>query len=228
MPSAVQALLGRIAELQQAPAAAAQFAGVLDARVTNTTSGSKSATSASASATTPTAAAKTSAATARAATDDSATVNARRAVSPAVTATLPKASDANLPAAAAPWRSMIRSAATSAGVDPDLLTALVWVESSFQPDAVSPAGAIGLAQLMPGTAKGLGVDPTNPAQNLDGAARMLHGLIEQFGRVDHALAAYNVGPNGLVRGLAEGRTPGAGYARAVAEKYRAITGRELF
>lgn len=99
-----------------------------------------------------------------------------------------------LPAAAARWRPEIDAAAGRAGVDPKLLTALVWAESGFQPDAVSHAGAIGLTQLMPGTARGLGVDPHDPIQNLDGGARYLRAQLDRFGRVDLALAAYNAGP----------------------------------
>lgn len=218
MPAAVQELFGRINQLAQPPAAVTQFAEAFSQRAAaQTTAGDQP--------TTPTPAAAT--ATVSTASTSAAAISAQRAVTPAVSTAL-AGKRAALPAAAAPWLSTIRSAATKAGIDPDLLTSLVWVESSFQPDAVSPAGAVGLAQLMPGTAKGLGVDPTNPAQNLDGAARMLGGLIEQFGRVDLALAAYNVGPNALTRGLAQGRTPGSGYAEAVATKYRTITGRELF
>jgi cell wall-associated NlpC family hydrolase len=74
-----------------------------------------------------------------------------------------------------------------------LLRAVASVESSFNASAVSPAGARGLMQLMPGTARGLGVDPMDPAQAVDGAARMLSGLIDQFGSVRLALAAYNAG-----------------------------------
>lgn len=213
-PSSVTALLDRIATFQQPPAAASRFVGALAARTAATTAA-------------PTAPAASTTAPTSEPTTTTAAVAARRSVTAAVTTALPTSRNP-LPSAAAPYKDLIARTATRHGVDPDLLTALVWTESSFQPDAVSPAGAIGLAQLMPGTARSLGVDPRDPAQNLDGSARMMAGLIEQFGRVDHALAAYNVGPNGLMKGLAEGRTPGAGYAKAVADKYRIITGRELF
>ena len=99
-----------------------------------------------------------------------------------------------LPVAAHRWMGSIRAAAHRNGVDPDLLTALVWTESSFVPDAVSHAGAVGLAQLMPGTAEALGVDPFDPSQNLEGGARYLRQMIDRFGSVDLALAAYNAGP----------------------------------
>lgn len=92
----------------------------------------------------------------------------------------------------------INAAAAGAGVDSRLLAALVWTESTFNQAAISPAGAIGLAQLMPGTAAGLGVDPYDPVQNLQGGARYLRIQLERFGRIDLALAAYNAGPGRVV------------------------------
>ena len=82
-----------------------------------------------------------------------------------------------------------------AGAFEDLFTALISVESAFDPRAVSHAGAMGLGQLMPETARRLGVaDPFNPLENLEGAARYLIAQLDRFGRIDHALAAYNAGP----------------------------------
>jgi len=92
----------------------------------------------------------------------------------------------------------VEAAATKAGVDPRLLAAITQAESGFNPGALSGAGAVGLTQLMPGTAAGLGVDPTDPVANLDGGARYLAGQLDSFGRVDLAVAAYNAGP-GAVR-----------------------------
>ena len=92
----------------------------------------------------------------------------------------------------------IEAAAAAAGVDGRLLAALVWTESAFRPGAISSAGAIGLTQLMPGTAAELGVDPRDPVANLFGGARYLRQQLDTFGRVDLALAAYNAGP-GRVR-----------------------------
>ena len=103
-----------------------------------------------------------------------------------------------LPAAGQAWAGAIENAASRAGIDPRLLAAMVWQESGFQPDAVSRSGAIGLAQLMPATADGLDVDPTDPLQNLDGGARYLAWTIEEFGSIELGLAAYNAGP-GTVR-----------------------------
>ncbi len=99
-----------------------------------------------------------------------------------------------LPPAGRPWAGAITAAADEAGVDPRLLAAVVWAESGFRPDAVSSAGALGLTQLMPATAELLGVDPTDPGENLAGGARFLAFTLERFGRTDLGLAAYNAGP----------------------------------
>tara|TARA_R110001599_G_scaffold207030_1_gene404278 strand:- start:2179 stop:2736 length:558 start_codon:yes stop_codon:yes gene_type:complete len=79
-----------------------------------------------------------------------------------------------------------------------LFRALVEAESSYIPNAVSPKGAYGLGQLMPDTARGLGVDPREPSQNLDGAARYLLAQLGTFKDIDLALAAYNAGPHRVV------------------------------
>lgn len=104
-----------------------------------------------------------------------------------------------LPPAGRAWAGDIERAATRAGVDPALMAALVWAESGFRPDAVSHAGARGLAQLMPATAAGLGVDPDDPQQNLEGGARFLRSMLDRFGTPDLALAAYNAGPGRVER-----------------------------
>ncbi|HEX8941146.1 MAG TPA: peptidoglycan DD-metalloendopeptidase family protein [Candidatus Limnocylindrales bacterium] len=98
-----------------------------------------------------------------------------------------------------PYATEIRRAAVSAGVDPLLLASLVQAESSFHPTVVSSAGAMGLTQLMPATARSLGVSqPFDPVQNLGGGARYLAEDLRAFGRVDLALAAYQAG-KGAVR-----------------------------
>ena len=83
------------------------------------------------------------------------------------------------------------------GVDPDLFLRLVQQESAFKPTAVSPKGAMGLAQLMPGTARDLGVDPSDPLQNLTGGARYLRQQMDTFQDPQLALAAYNAGPGNV-------------------------------
>jgi hypothetical protein len=83
------------------------------------------------------------------------------------------------------------------GIPRALFRKLIQAESGWNPNAVSPAGAMGLGQLMPATAKGLGVDPRDPMQNLDGAARYLSGQFKRFKKWDLALAAYNAGPGAV-------------------------------
>ncbi|AGI71140.1 putative lytic transglycosylase [Octadecabacter arcticus 238] len=80
-----------------------------------------------------------------------------------------------------------------------LFQANIEVESAYRPTAVSSAGAIGLGQLMPGTARDLGVDPHDTAQNLDGSARYLLAMLARFGTPELALAAYNAGPDAVAR-----------------------------
>jgi soluble lytic murein transglycosylase-like protein len=85
-------------------------------------------------------------------------------------------------------------------LSPSLLEALVWQESRWQENAVSPVGARGLAQLMPGTARYLGVDPNDPFANLEGGARYLREQLDRFdGDLEKALAAYNAGPGRVAR-----------------------------
>lgn len=83
------------------------------------------------------------------------------------------------------------------GIPVDLFLAQINQESGWNPKAVSSAGAIGLGQLMPGTARDLGVDPTDPVQNLTGAARYLSQQYKKFGDWNTALAAYNAGPGAV-------------------------------
>jgi len=93
-----------------------------------------------------------------------------------------------------PFAAEIRHAAVRAGIDPLLLASLVKAESAFHPRSVSYAGAMGLCQLMPATAKAMGVeDPFDPAQNLRAGAKYLARNLHIYGRVDLALAAYQAG-----------------------------------
>jgi soluble lytic murein transglycosylase-like protein len=95
----------------------------------------------------------------------------------------------------AQWRGRVAQLAAKYDISPTLLEAVVWQESRWQPGAVSPAGARGLAQLMPGTAREMGVDPADPHANLEGGARYLRIQLDTFGGdLEKALAAYNAGP----------------------------------
>lgn len=98
-----------------------------------------------------------------------------------------------------PYDLLFAAATRRYGLPAGLLAAVAQTESGLDPAAVSPAGARGLMQLMPGTARELGVDPLDPAQAVDGAARLLAGHLSDFGSVPLALAAYNAGPGAVRR-----------------------------
>jgi cell wall-associated NlpC family hydrolase len=123
----------------------------------------------------------------------------RRVLPDSAAASVAGASGSGGIAGATPYASLFQGAAQKYGVPASLLAAVAHQESGFDANATSPAGARGLMQLMPATARGLGVNPLDPAQAVDGAARMLRGLISEFGGVDKALAAYNAGPGAVHR-----------------------------
>ena len=97
------------------------------------------------------------------------------------------------------YRQAAIDAARKYGIDPDMFVRLIQQESSFRPNVVSPKGAIGLGQLMPATAQELGVDPRDPLQNLEGAAKYFSQQLKRFGSPELALAAYNAGPTRVAR-----------------------------
>ncbi|RFU22871.1 transglycosylase SLT domain-containing protein [Geodermatophilus marinus] len=101
--------------------------------------------------------------------------------------------------AGVPYADLFTRAGARHGVDPALLAAVAAQESGFDPTAVSPAGARGLMQFMPATARSMGVDPADPASSVDGAARYLAQLTDRFGSTELALAAYNAGPGTVSR-----------------------------
>jgi peptidoglycan DL-endopeptidase CwlO len=100
---------------------------------------------------------------------------------------------------ASTYAPLFAAAGDRHGVDPALLSAVARAESGYNPNAMSTAGARGLMQFMPDTAAGLGIDPLDPAQAIDGAARYLAQQLTTFGSVDLALAAYNAGPVAVTR-----------------------------
>jgi soluble lytic murein transglycosylase-like protein len=97
------------------------------------------------------------------------------------------------------YEDMARAAARHHDVPEDLFLRLVRTESNFHPTAKSSKGAIGLAQIMPDTARVLGVNPHSPQENLEGGARYLSQQYRRFGNWRLALAAYNAGPEAVER-----------------------------
>jgi soluble lytic murein transglycosylase-like protein len=125
------------------------------------------------------------------------------AVPPEAAPEVPSAALTTIDAPAAPpaYVTQLTQAADAAHVSPTLLAALVWQESRWHANAVSPKGARGLTQLMPGTARALAVDPADVGANLAGGARYLRAMLDTFGgNVERALAAYNAGPGRVLRG----------------------------
>jgi soluble lytic murein transglycosylase-like protein len=93
------------------------------------------------------------------------------------------------------FRARVAELAAKYDISPTLLEAVVWQESRWNTAAISPVGARGLAQLMPGTARQMGVNPADPMANLEGGARYLRMQLDAFGGdIERALAAYNAGP----------------------------------
>lgn len=124
-----------------------------------------------------------------------------------------------------PFQQMIDQAAIDHGLDPKLLHALVITESAYRPRALSSAGAGGLTQLMPATARELGVaDRYDPEENVRGGAEYLTQQIRRFGDLRLALAAYNAGPERVAR---LGRVPDIRetreYVEAVISCFLALT-----
>jgi soluble lytic murein transglycosylase-like protein len=129
------------------------------------------------------------------------TATAATAATPTATLASSTATGPSALPAGTPYGAEITAAAQRNGLDPALLAGLIKQESGFNPNAGSPAGAQGLCQLMPGTARGLGVtDLHDPVQSIEGGAKYLTQQLKTFnGDVARALAAYNAGPGAVQR-----------------------------
>jgi soluble lytic murein transglycosylase-like protein len=103
--------------------------------------------------------------------------------------------------AASAYDAIIEEKCSQYGVNPALVKSVIQAESGFRANAVSQAGAMGLMQLMPRTARGYGLsDPFDPEQNIDAGVRYLKGQLDRFdGSKELALAAYNAGPGNVIK-----------------------------
>jgi soluble lytic murein transglycosylase-like protein len=152
-------------------------------------------------------------------------VTRERERAPAFVPEQPDYGEVRLLPANQPLDALITQIAGETGLDPKLLHALVIVESAYDPNAISQVGARGLTQLMPATARELGVsNPFDMQQNLRGGARYLAIQIGRFGDLRLALAAYNSGPGRVAR---LGRVPDIretqGYVRDAVDCYLALS-----
>ena len=99
---------------------------------------------------------------------------------------------------ASAFDALVQQAAARHDIDPDLIHAVIRAESDYDPNCVSHAGAMGLMQIMPDTARAFGVaDPFDPAANIEAGTRELAGYLQRFPSVELALAAYNAGPGNV-------------------------------
>jgi soluble lytic murein transglycosylase-like protein len=122
---------------------------------------------------------------------------------------------------------LIEEASSRTGLPETLIAAVIETESGYRPDAVSSAGAQGLMQLMPGTARSLGVDdPLDPKENVLGGSEYLRKQLSRFGSVEKALAAYNAGPRAVEQfgGIPPFRET-QNYVRRVLQSIRRLTSR---
>ena len=112
----------------------------------------------------------------------------------------PPAVEAPLPEVVHDVKAILRDASQRAGLPAAFVESVARVESAMRPEAVSPKGAVGVMQLMPGTARALAADPHDPAQNIDAGARLLRDLLIKYdGDVVKALSAYNAGAGAVER-----------------------------
>lgn len=131
------------------------------------------------------------------------------------------------PAAAAPggFQAALTEACQRNQLDPSLVRAVIQAESGGDAKAVSKAGAVGLMQLMPETARDLGVqDPRDPAANVAGGTRYLREMLDRFGKLPEALAAYNAGPGAVER---HGGIPPYAETRAYVQRVMQLYGQNM-
>jgi Soluble lytic murein transglycosylase and related regulatory proteins (some contain LysM/invasin domains) len=104
---------------------------------------------------------------------------------------------------AADYHAMARQDAIDAGINPDYFERQIQVESGFNPSAISPMGAVGIAQILPSTAKGWGVNPLDATASLSAAAKAMAWYQGHYGSYEKALACYNAGTSSLDNAMSQ-------------------------
>lgn len=120
------------------------------------------------------------------------------------------------------YRAIAREDARAAGISPDIFVRQINEESGFNPAAESKVGALGIAQFMPSTARGLGINPLNPLQALRAAALLMASYIRSYGAYDKALAAYNAGPGMVAYAINHGGSNWRAWLPAETQSYITI------
>ena len=204
-PAGVTAIMSRISSFQSGPSRVAEiqsrFATVLQEATGSTAASATSTSSATSTASTASTFTQSSGGAGLVTTPVTAPVTAP--VTPPVTPPSTPVADpagwaSRLPASGQAWAGQVEQIATEYGLEPSFLGAVFWTESNYQPQVVSPDGAIGMGQLMPATASWLGVDPWDPVQNMQGSAKYFRNLIDRFdGSIELATASYFAGPGAV-------------------------------
>jgi soluble lytic murein transglycosylase-like protein len=142
--------------------------------------------------------------------------------------TSPQQKTSSSPSSLAPgtrsyYVALARQDALAVHIDPECFVRQINQESGFNPHALSPAGAIGIAQFMPETARAWGIDPRDPEQSLKGAARLMAHLLSTYhGDYAKALAAYNAGENAVNRAVLRGGASWQAYIPSETQHYIAV------
>lgn len=204
-PAGVTAIMSRISSFQAGPSRVAEiqsrFATVLQEATGSTAASATSTSSATSTASTASTFTQSSGGAGLVTTPVTTPVIAP-VTAPVTAPTTPVADPAGwasrLPASGQAWAGQVEQIATEYGLEPSFLGAVFWTESNYQPQVVSPDGAIGMGQLMPATASWLGVDPWDPVQNMQGSAKYFRNLIDRFdGSIELATASYFAGPGAV-------------------------------
>ena len=170
----------------------------------------------------------TTAAFASATNDDQKSVTRASGRLPALASTKPSAAEKTIPNRRCPlpvrFRTAFEYASNKAGVPLSLLAAVAQEESNFKPNAVSHAGALGLLQVLPSTARELKIDLNSPGANVLAGARYLHRMLTRFDSLELALAAYNAGPTAVEKAGGSPTEETRAYVDEIVQRWQGLVG----